>query len=147
MNNNERLHAMTYSAVQKLHSWPKRALFWLKRCIEEMTALLASVTDIILCRLATSAKQCWDPCSCPPTNSTNYWKCISNFLLSWLSNRQCLFWQANHCTWSNPGTQVGPQNKDFGAVLQTDLTIVWFLLWRRLLLYRSKTMNIILYEE
>ena len=108
MNNNGWVHAMTYSAVQKLHSWPKRAPFRLKRCIEEMTVLLASVTDIILCWLATSAKQRWDPCSGPPTNSTNYWKCISNLLSSWLANQQCLFWQANHGTYSNPGTQVGP---------------------------------------
>ena len=108
MNNNGWLHAMTYSAVQKLHSWPKRAPFWLKRCIEEMTVLLASITDIILCWLAMSAKQRWDPCSGPPTNSTNYWKCISNLLSSWVANQQCLFWQANHGTYSNPGTQVGP---------------------------------------
>ena len=32
--------------------------------------------------------------------------------------------QANLGSYSNPGTQVGPrtQNKDFGAVSQTDLT-------------------------
>ena len=138
MNNNGWLHAVTYSRVQTLHSWPKRTLFRWKRCIEGTTALLASVTDVLLSRLVTSAKQCRDPCSGPPMDSTNYWKCVSNFLSSWLGNRQCLFWQANHGTWSNPGTQVGPQNKDFGAVLQTDLTRVWFLLWCRLLLYRSK---------
>ena len=28
----------------------------------------------------------------------------------------------NHGAYSNPGTQVGAQNKDIGAVLQTDLT-------------------------
>ena len=28
----------------------------------------------------------------------------------------------NHGTYSNPVTQVGAQNKDIGAVLQTDLT-------------------------
>ena len=27
-----------------------------------------------------------------------------------------------HGAYSNPGTQVGAQNKDIGAVLQTDLT-------------------------
>ena len=35
--------------------------------------------------------------------------------------------------YSNPGRQVGTQNKDLGAVLQTDLTrTVWFPLWRKL---------------
>ena len=39
--------------------------------------------------------------------------------------------KANHWVYSNPGTQVGAQNKDFGAVLQTALTRVKFHLWRR----------------
>ena len=34
--------------------------------------------------------------------------------------------------YSNPGTQVGAQNKDFGAVSETDVTRVKFRLWRRL---------------
>ena len=34
--------------------------------------------------------------------------------------------------YSNLGTQVGAQNKDFGAVSETDLTRVKFRLWRRL---------------
>ena len=34
--------------------------------------------------------------------------------------------------YSNLGTQVGSQNKDFGAVSETDLTRVKFCLWRRL---------------
>ena len=32
------------------------------------------------------------------------------------------FWQANHGAYSNPGTQVEAQNKDFGAVSQMDFT-------------------------
>ena len=39
--------------------------------------------------------------------------------------------KANHGVYSNPGTQVVAQNKDFGAVLQTALTRVQFHLWRR----------------
>ena len=36
--------------------------------------------------------------------------------------------------YSSLGTQVGTQNKDFGAVSQTDLTrVLEFCLWRRLL--------------
>ena len=34
-------------------------------------------------------------------------ECISDFLSSWLVNRQCLFQQANHGAYSNPGTQMG----------------------------------------
>ena len=33
-----------------------------------------------------------------------------------------LFEKANHGAYSNPGTQLGVQNKDFGAASQTDLT-------------------------
>ena len=42
------------------------------------------------------------------------------------------FSQANHGSYSNPGTQVGTQNKDFGTVSQTDQTRVKFCLWHRL---------------
>ena len=42
---------------------------------------------------------------------------ISNFV-------QQLLTTPNHGTYSNRGTQVGTQSKDFGAVLQTDLTRV-----------------------
>ena len=42
------------------------------------------------------------------------------------------FKQAIHGVYSNPGTQVAAQNKDLGAVSQTDLTRVNFRLWRRL---------------
>ena len=45
----------------------------------------------------------------PPTDSTNYRKCVSNFLSSWLANQQWDFWQANHEAYSNPGTQVEAQ--------------------------------------
>ena len=62
------------------------------------------------------------PCSVPIMDSTNYQKYILNFLLSWLANRQWHFKQANHGTYSNPGTQVRAQNKDFSNVLQKDLT-------------------------
>ena len=67
----------------------------------------------------------------PPTDSTNYRKGVSNFLLIWLTNRQWLFEQANHGAYSNPGTQVGAHNKDFGTVSQTDVTRVTFRLWGR----------------
>ena len=52
---------------------------------------LACVADEIWPRLVTSAKQCWDPCSGSPTDSTNYRKCVSNFLSSWVANWQWLF--------------------------------------------------------
>ena len=42
------------------------------------------------------------------------------------------FLQANHGTYSNPGTQVGTHNENFSALSQTDLTRVQFPLWRRL---------------
>ena len=42
------------------------------------------------------------------------------------------FLQPNHGTYSNPGTQVGTQNKNFSAVSQMDFTRVKFPLWRRL---------------
>ena len=38
--------------------------------------------------------------------STNYWKCILNFLSSLLTNDSGFFQQPNHGTYSNPGTQV-----------------------------------------
>ena len=38
--------------------------------------------------------------------STNYWKCILNFLSSFLMNWQWLFQQPNHSTYSKPSTQV-----------------------------------------
>ena len=40
-----------------------------------------------------------------------------------LANGQWHFKQANHGAYSNPGTQEGALNKDFGDVSQTDLTI------------------------
>ena len=71
---------------------------------------LACVADSV----SMSAKQQHqDPCSGRPTDSTNYRKCVSNFLSCWLEN---------HGTYSNPGTHVGDQEKDFGALSQTDLT-------------------------
>ena len=47
-----------------------------------------------------------------------------------------VFEQANRGTYSNPGTQLEAQNKDFCAVLQTDITGVLFCLWHRLVLAR-----------
>ena len=55
----------------------------------------------------TSAKQCQDCCSRPPTHWTNYRKSVSNVPSSWLANRQWHFKQANHSAYSNPGTQGG----------------------------------------
>ena len=57
----------------------------------------------------------------------NYKIYISNFLSSWLANQQWYFQQSNHGMYSNPGTQVGAENRDFGAVLQMDLTRVSFV--------------------
>lgn len=48
------------------------------------------------------------------------------------SSTMGIFKQAKHGAQLNPGAQVGSQNKDFGAVLQTDLTRVLIRLWRRL---------------
>ena len=56
------------------------------------------------------------------SNGLNYRKYVSNFPSTWLADRQWPYQQANHSAYSNPGTQVGTQNKDFGAVSQTDLT-------------------------
>ena len=68
--------------------------------------------------LVTSAKQHQYPCSGPP----HYWKCILNFLSTWLANQQGLLQQTNHSRYPNRSTQVSALNKDFGAVLQKDLT-------------------------
>ena len=48
----------------------------------------------------------WWPCDGLHV-AMNYWKCISNFVSSWLANWQCHFKQANHGAYSNLGTQVG----------------------------------------
>ena len=64
----------------------------------------------------TSVQQRPYPCPRPPTDWTNYQKCVSIFLSSWLANQQWLFYLANHGAYSNPCTQVGVQNKDFSAV-------------------------------
>ena len=70
-----------------------------------------------------SVKQCQCYCSGSRTDSTNYKKSVSNFFnLDSLANGQWHFKQANHGAYSNPGTQVGALNKDFGDVSQTDLT-------------------------
>ena len=43
--------------------------------------------------------------------STNYWKCILNFLSSLLTNDSGFFQQPNHGTYSNPGTQVASRTR------------------------------------
>ena len=57
-------------------------------------------------------------------DATNYQKDVSNFPSTRLINGQWYLKQANHGTYSNPSTQVGTQDKDFGAVSQRDLTRV-----------------------
>ena len=47
-----------------------------------------------------------------PTNNSNFFR---NLLKVWVIRSQLYL---------NPGTQLGPQNKDFGTVSQTDLTRV-----------------------
>ena len=47
--------------------------------------------------------------------------CLRRELSSCLANRLWHFSQANHGAYSNPDTKLGAQNKDFGAVSQTDL--------------------------
>ena len=59
-------------------------------------------------------------------DATNYQKDVSNFPSTRLINGQWYLKQANHGTYSNPGTHVGggggSRNKDFCTALQTDLT-------------------------
>ena len=47
--------------------------------------IIACVQTITKLWLVASAKQRRDPCSGPPTDSTNYRKCISNFPSTWLA--------------------------------------------------------------
>ena len=106
--------------------------------------LLASVTDIILSRLATSAKQCRDPCSGPQRTQQ-----ITG------SAFQIYFhpdWQIGNVFFDRPimaSNQIlvhrwGPRIRILVlfSVLQTDLTGVWFFLWCRLLLYRSEWISV-----
>ena len=85
-------------------------------------------------QLATSVKQRQDPFSGPQRIQQIIG---SSFQISFHPDWQIhkgFFKQANHGAYSNPGTQMGAQNKDFGAVLQTDLTrVLEFRLWGRLL--------------
>ena len=39
-------------------------------------------------------------------------------------SEMAFFYQVNHGAYSNPGTQVGAKNMDFGAVSQTTITTV-----------------------
>ena len=70
-----------------------------------------------------SVKQYRYLCSGPSTDSTNYQKCISNFLLSWLAN-----W-ANHGPYSNPGTSLEQGYQNF---FPDGLNQRQYCLWRRL---------------
>ena len=51
-----------------------------------------------------------------PTESMNYQKVILNFPSTEWANDNGLFQQANHGTYSNPGTQVVAQNKNLVTV-------------------------------
>lgn len=65
-------------------------------------------------------KQHQHPCSGPQMESTNYWMCILNFPSTCgLAIRQWLFLQANHmnCEYSNPGTKLGIQSKEFSWLI------------------------------
>ena len=69
-----------------------------------------------------------NPCSWPATDSPNYWNCVSNFLSTWLANRQCpdsgLFNRPIMAlTQTLAFTQVGAQSKDFGDGSQTYLFV------------------------
>ena len=64
----------------------------------------------------------WQPCS-------NVCEAAPVSLIFWAPNVTDLethskfpFNLASHCTYSNPATQVGTQNKDISAVSQTDVT-------------------------
>ena len=92
---------------------------------------LACVQMITKLWLVPSAKQRRDLCSGPPTDSTNYRKCVSNSPSTWLAittNKTKAFFNwpivARTGAYSNLGTQLEVQNKDFGAVSQTELTRV-----------------------
>ena len=74
---------------------------------------LACVPSVIQLRLVTSAKQ-----SLFGLNELPHMR----FEFPWPANRQRDFWQASHGGYSNAGIWVAAQNKDFGAISQTDLT-------------------------
>ena len=52
------------------------------RLINDPIACVQTITKLWL---VPSAKQRRDPCSGPPTDSTNYRKCVSNFPSTWLA--------------------------------------------------------------
>ena len=64
------------------------------------------------------AKQRRYTCS-GPQQTHKLWEVRFEFLATCLENQIWLFEQANHGAYSNFGTQVGAQTKDFGAVSQT----------------------------
>ena len=54
-----------------------------------------------------SAKQCQCPCSGPPTDSVDYWKCTSRFPFNLIGKLTCqMQFLTGHGAYSNPGTQV-----------------------------------------
>ena len=69
----------------------------------------------------------WWPCNGLHV-AMNYWKCISNFVSSWLANWAGQSWRVLKSRYTG-----GVHNNDFSAVSQTDLTRVQFHLWCRLL--------------
>ena len=83
---------------------------------------LACVADVTYLRLVTSAKQRRDPCSGSPKGLKA--KVRFKFPIRLIGKLTMAFLQPNHGTYSNPGTQVGTQNKNFSAVSQMDFTRV-----------------------
>ena len=79
---------------------------------------IACTTDVIKPRLVRSAKKHQDPCSGPSTALN-----VSNFLSTCLANQQWLFNRPS-MVHIKGGAQAESQDKDFGAVLQTNLTRV-----------------------
>ena len=79
---------------------------------------IACTTDVIKPQLVRSAKKHQDPCSGPSTALN-----VLNFLSTCLANQQWLFHRPSMVRIKG-GAQAGSQDKDFGAVLQTNLTRV-----------------------
>ena len=76
----ELIHKGCWFDILYVHVWPMRwAPFW------GTPVIIACVQTITKLWLVPSAKQRRDPCSEPPTDSTNYRKCVSNFPSTWLA--------------------------------------------------------------
>ena len=94
-----------------------------RHCMPELREIktktsIACTTDVIKPRLVRSAKKHQDPCSGPSTALN-----VSNFLSTCLANQQWLFNRPSMVRIKG-GAQAESQDKDFGAVLQTNLTRV-----------------------